>query len=194
MAMTIDEIGLLTPEAAREMLKDGPVLEEAERALLERRANGEMLIHPTGSLDLAVEALGPSPVPDPARAPGLDEIHAALQEHHADHPQRASVAAAALDEVRGALARLAALGHRFMLVVAPPPVPVEYPTMLYRVGAELVVTNQSELETALKDGWHKGPEAEPEEVVPLSDEEPSAAPTFRPETNNLGPGSEESSS
>lgn len=92
----------------------------------------------------------------------LSETRARLAEVHAEAPQRRMLADAAMAEVEAALARLASLGHRFVLVEAPDTAGGdEYPKMLYRDGPgggeSSTADSKAEEASLVKDGWRTSP-------------------------------------
>jgi hypothetical protein len=109
----------------------------------------------------------------------LPDIRNNLAEIHSDHPQRHMLAASALDEIEDALARLAALGHRFFLTQADPTAPEGWPKMVYRERGDGVLETatadgQSELDALAAAGWRDHP-AQPE--LPLAGPPKGAAGT-----------------
>ncbi len=96
------------------------------------------------------------------------EIRDQLDWHHADSPQRKTLAALAMDEIEAAIGRLAGLGHRFHLVPEAEPVaPAVFPMVLYRNSETRLVEGHDELAAAEAEGWQQAGAAGYEAVTDL---------------------------
>lgn len=137
-----------------------PATAKAAPALAPSGASGQ----PSAMAPLA--ARGPAPVP--GRARDWNDLKTYLGEAHLMHPQRAFMAQAALETIRGGIGELAKLGHQFHLVeIAPQATSREWPRMYYhdRFGQRTVA---NELEASkLEPGWRTTPL--PEEAQPAPD-------------------------
>lgn len=105
-------------------------------------------------MDEAIKAATP-----PAVAPitTLEELEARLVATH-EMPQRANAAQRGFAMLREALGLLASLGHSLHIAESGASPMVVFPKMLYKSGlGELTVHSQSDLETALGDGWSETP-------------------------------------
>lgn len=88
----------------------------------------------------------------------LSEHREALAEAHAEHPQRATLADLAMQEIEAGIAKLRSLGHHFVLVQGDPPPQDEFPKMLYHSDApgglsQHIAADQQEEDELVQQGW-----------------------------------------
>lgn len=88
----------------------------------------------------------------------VDEVEDAIVGKWALEPQKEAHARAAFASIREGLGKLAALGHRFLIVEHDPSRAVErFPQMLYREGSDgstsRIVESQAEYDAASAEGW-----------------------------------------
>lgn len=89
---------------------------------------------------------------------GVSKLRSHLAINHSDNPQRAALADMAMREIEHALARLAALGHHYVVEEFKPGEGEEFPKMMYHSElGEKVVESTSAAKKAVGDGWREMP-------------------------------------
>ena len=105
------------------------------------------------------EAIAQATPPAAAPVTSLEELEAKAVASHAG-PQRANAAQRGFAMLREGLTLLASLGHSLHIQESGAMPVVVFPKMLYKSGVgEMTVHSQSDLETALADGWSESPVA-----------------------------------
>lgn len=87
-----------------------------------------------------------------------DKIKSQLKETYKNEPQKAAIANIAVESAQAAMQQLAALGHRVELRLMEAVEHIEFPKMLYKLGADgkvqqLTVAGAIEQLKAEQDGW-----------------------------------------
>lgn len=103
------------------------------------------------------EAISQATPPTAAPTTTFEQLEAKAVASH-ESPQRANAASRGFAMLREGLALLASLGHSLHIAESGAMPIVVFPKMLYKSGlGEMTVHSQSDLETALADGWSESP-------------------------------------